>query len=65
MKYVVIKSIDGKNIGKVFDSLPFVGQDILLDFGYIFEVVEIRKLDNIWEVSNPNYILFLEEKKEE
>lgn len=66
MKYVVIRSTDGRNIGRVFEDLPDITDDIVLDFGYVFEVVDIRQLDEkTWEISNPNYILFLEKIQEE
>lgn len=66
MKYVVVRSTDGKNIGRVFEDLPDITDDIILDFGYVFEVVDIRQLDvKTWEISNPNYILFLEKIEEE
>jgi hypothetical protein len=66
MKYVVVRSTDGKNIGRVFEDLPDITDDIVLDFGYIFEVVDIRQLDEkTWEISNPNYILFLQKIQEE
>ncbi len=66
MKYIVVRSTDGKNIGRVFEDLPDITDDIVLDFGYIFEVVDIRQLDEkTWEISNPNYILFLEKIQEE
>jgi len=66
MKYVVVRSTDGKNIGRVFEDLPDITDDIVLDFGYVFEVVDIRQLDvKTWEISNPNYILFLEKIEEE
>jgi len=66
MKYIVVKTTDGKNIGRVFEDLPDRTDDIVLDFGYVFEVVNIRQLDyKTWEVSNPNYILFFEKIEEE
>ena len=66
MKYIVVRTTDGKNIGRVFEDLPDITDDIVLDFGYVFEVVDIRQLDTkTWEVSNPNYILFLEKIEEE
>lgn len=66
MNYIVIKSTDGRNIGKVFEDLPDITDDIVLDFGYVFEVVDIRQVDEkTWEISNPNYILFLEKRGEE
>jgi len=36
MKYIVVRSTDGKNIGRVFEDLPDITDDIVLDFGYIF-----------------------------
>lgn len=62
MSYIITKTTDNKNIGKIFDSMPKIRDKIHLEFGYIFEVVYIIQLgNNTWSLSNPNYILIIKE----
>ncbi len=61
--FVVTATTDNRNVGRVFNTLPAVGDEVDLN-GYVMRVddVEIQTDDIV--ISNANYIMRLEEQAE-
>ncbi len=61
--FVVIATTDNRNVGRVFDTLPEVGDEIDLN-GYVMRIDSVETQTDDIVISNANYIMRLEERDE-
>ena len=58
--YHITVTTDGHNLGHTFENLPKLGDTILLG-SYEMDIYSVIKVGDVWVLSCPNYIIYLEE----
>ncbi len=61
--YKIISTTDNKNISKIINFLPKVGDVITLENDYDFRIDFISIKNNLYILSNANYIIHLIKEK--